>query len=74
MSDQEHRARARARHRVAVLHRTTLRALELEPDPIFGEEAISLILTLTEESWSESGQLAPTYARADIPLRFVRGR
>lgn len=39
--------------------------------PIRGAEAVSLVYQLTRMSWSLAGRSFPTYARKDIPFRFV---
>ncbi len=74
MSANERMARAEARRRSSVLHRTTLRSIEEELDPIEGPSAISLLTTLSAESWSATGAPFPDYPRDAIPVRFVRGR
>ena len=74
MSDEDRKARAEARRRKAVIRRTRLRPVEHDLDPVDGPLAISLVEQLTRESWSESGQPFPAYARRETPIRFVRGR
>jgi len=74
MSSEDRRARAAARRRSAVLHRTRLEPTERDLDPIAGEAAVSLVAVLTRESWSETGAPVPEYSRAAIPIRFVAGR
>jgi hypothetical protein len=64
-------ARAQARRERAVLHKTRLRTREEDLSPVRGAEAISLLTRLSEAAWSFSGLERPTYARRDIPCRFV---
>lgn len=71
MDDNERRRRAQIRRGRATLHKTRLEASHEDPNPIFGAEAVALVQRLTEESWALSGQLVPTYSRAEIPWRFV---
>ena len=73
MSDEARKQRADERTRRAVLVRTHLGAPEVDADPIDRPEAISLVTQLTRQSWALSGQPWPTYRRAEIPCRFVRG-
>ena len=72
MSDAERKARADARRSRIVLHRTTLHEGEKDLDPVSGEEAISLLTTLSRQSWSMSGRPLPSYTRSEIPIAFVR--
>ena len=67
----ERAARARARRDTAVLHRSRLQAVEHDPTPVRGGDAISLVTRLTEESWSLAGGERPAYGRREIPCRFV---
>ena len=72
MSDEERRARAEARRLRAVLRKGTLQAHEHDLDPISGPSALSLVMRLTNESWTLAGLPWPSYARREIPCRFVR--
>lgn len=74
MGDTDRRRRAEARRGVAVLTRTRLKATEHDLSPIAGASAVSLVHALTREGWSEGGRAFPSYSRAEIPIRFVRGR
>ena len=71
MSRGDREARARARREIAVLHRTRLQALERDLSPVAGARAISLVMRLTEASWSLGGLERPAYLRRDTPCRFV---
>ena len=74
VSDADRRARALARTQRAILHKTTVSAQERDLSPIAGAEAVSLLTRLSRESFQLAGLGEPTYARAQIPCRFVRGR
>ena len=74
MSRADREARALARRRVAVLHKTRLQTNEKDLSPVRGAEAISLVTRLTTESWSLAGLEIPSYRRADTPYRFVPSR
>jgi len=74
MSDPQRQARADARRRVAILSRTTLASQEHDLTPVRGAEAISLVRSLTLESWSLSGAEMPSYARSEINIKFVPRR
>lgn len=52
------------------IHKATL-GREVDLSPISGEEAISLATQLSREAFSLAGREQPTYAREDIPVRFV---
>jgi hypothetical protein len=53
------------------LHKARLGEPEVDLDPVFGAEAISLVARLTRSSYSLAGHPTPTYTRATIPCRFV---
>jgi hypothetical protein len=74
MEDSNRRLRAEARRQGAILHKTTLRPRETDLTPIKGVEAISLVASLTRESWSLAGREYPKYTRQEIPCRLVPGR
>lgn len=74
MKDLSRRARADDRRRRANLRRTRLELDEPDPNPTRGAEALSLVTNLTRESWALAGRELPTYARHEIPCRFVAGR
>jgi hypothetical protein len=74
MDLSDRKARAAHRLRTAVLHRTVLKRLESDLDPLFGPAAVSLVERLTRESWAVAGNLVPAYPRAQIPVRFVPRR
>lgn len=73
MEDPERLARAAGRRSRAILRRTHL-SDTVDPSPLRGIEALSLVARLTSESWSLAGLDEPKYARRQIPLRFVPGR
>lgn len=74
VDESERRERAEARRRSAVLHRARLQRVERDLTPLDGERAVSLVATLTQESWAASGAPVPEYAREAIPVRFVPRR
>ena len=43
----------------------------VEPAPLRGEEALSLVLRLTRECWALSRAPEPTYERHETPVGFV---
>lgn len=70
-SDREEReARARARAGRIHLHKTRL-GEERDLSPVFGDDAVSLLTTLTTEAWALSGRPMPELPRAELPVRFV---
>jgi hypothetical protein len=74
MEDAERRMRAAARRSRAILHRTRLEPTEKDLTPIAGADAISLVASLTRESWSLARREDPMYTRGEIPCRVVPGR
>jgi hypothetical protein len=74
MSDSDRETRAAARSKVAVLHRTRLHPVEVDLAPTVGVAAVTLVQCLTRETWAMAGLPVPTYSRAFIPVKFVRGR
>ena len=74
MSRADREARALARRRIAVLHKTRLQTDENDLSPVRGAAAISLVTRLTIESWSLAGREIPAYGRAQTPYRFVPSR
>jgi len=73
MEDAGRRARAESRRGKIVLRRTHL-SDDTDPEPVRGEEALSLVTHLTHESWSLAGLEEPTYSRRQIPCRTVPGQ
>jgi len=72
--DSEHMERAARRGSVMRIHKATF-GQEVDLSPISGADAISLATQLSREAFSLAGREPPTYARANIPVRFVpRGR
>ncbi|AKU95975.1 hypothetical protein AKJ09_02639 [Labilithrix luteola] len=74
MSAEDRAARAAARRHLATVRKTRLHRVEDDLDPIDGEGAITLLTALSRESWSATGAPLPTYARHEIPVRFVPRR
>jgi hypothetical protein len=74
MEDANRRARAEARKTRAILNKARLAPRETDLTPIAGADAISLVASLTRESWSLAGRDDPTYTRREIPCRMVPGR
>ena len=70
VSDVGRRQRAEVRRARATLHKTRL-SEERDPTPVFGSEAVSLVLHLTRESYALAGLDEPNYTRDHIPYRFV---
>ena len=71
MQDVGRRRRAEARRARAVLYKTCLSPRERDLAPVRGPDAVSLVLHLTRESYSLAGLAEPSYAREQIPCRFV---
>jgi hypothetical protein len=69
MTDAEKRAQAR-RARMT-LRKARLGDPEVDLDPVFGAEAISLVHRLTLMSYGLAGKPLPAHARAELPYRFV---
>jgi hypothetical protein len=74
MADNDRRSRAEARRRTAILRKTTLHDAEGDLSYVDGAAAVSLVGTLTRESWAASRRKWPTYTRSQIPVRFIPGR
>ncbi len=73
-ADLERMERAARRASVMHIHKATL-GHEIDLSPVRGASAISLATQLSREAFSLAGREQPTYAREDIPVRFVpRGR
>jgi hypothetical protein len=72
MTDAERRSQAR-RARMT-LRKAHLGDTEVDPTPVSGAEAVSLVHRLTRMSYSLAGDALPVCARAQIPCRFVRRR
>lgn len=72
MSDLDRKRRAEERSRRMVITRCRLEDSDVDPNPTFGAEAISLAAVLSRESWSMSGQIFPEYSRKDTPYKFVK--
>jgi hypothetical protein len=72
MTEAETRAQAR-RARMS-LRKTHLGESAVDPCPVFGAEAVSLVYRLTRMSYSLAGYAPPVYTRSQIPCRFVRRR
>ncbi|HTV80373.1 MAG TPA: hypothetical protein VMF03_19125 [Steroidobacteraceae bacterium] len=71
MNLSDAKARAEHRRRTIVLHRTVLKDVESDLNPLAGPAAVSLVERLTRESWAAAGKSIPTYPRQKIPVRFV---
>lgn len=74
MTDSDARARAQARRERMILHKGRVGEPEVDFSPVSGAEALSLLHRLTLTSFSLAGLTPPTYARAQIPCRFVPRR
>ena len=70
MTDAEKRAQARASR--MTLYKDRLGQPIVDPDGVFGSDAISLAYRLTRASYALAGQPIPAYPRDQIPCRFVR--
>jgi hypothetical protein len=69
MTDAEKRAQARASR--MTLHKGRLGQPVVDPNEVFGSDAISLVYRLTRTSYAFAGQPLPAYPRDQIPCRFV---
>jgi hypothetical protein len=67
----QRRLRAEARKGQITLRRVGLHDDPADPAAIHGEEAVSLVMTLTRECWALSGAAEPQYERQETPVRFV---
>jgi len=72
MSDDERRERARERVSRMTLRKGRLDREPADPDVVRGEAALSLVATLSRESWSLARLPMPSYGRAEVPCRFIR--
>ncbi len=72
-SSDERRRRAEERRAKMTVRRTSLEAGEEDLNPVFGEDAISLLTQLSRESFQMTGAAMPSYGRDAIPCVFVRG-
>jgi len=71
MEDVRRRQRAEARRARATIHKASLSRQERDLTPVRGPDAVSLVMHLTRESYSLAGVAEPTYARDQVPVRFV---
>lgn len=71
MDDPERKARAARRRESTLLHRTTLKRVEVDLTPLSGPAAVALVERLTRESWAAARKPTPAYSRAETPIRFV---
>ncbi len=70
MTDAEKRAQERQAR--MTLRKARLGDLEVDLDPVYGAEAVSLVHRLTLMSYSLAGRPLPALSRAELPYRFVR--
>jgi hypothetical protein len=68
----EFEARAKARAERMTLRKGHVGDPEVDLNPVFGAEALSLVHQLTRASYALAGADSPAYTRATIPCRFVR--
>ncbi len=54
------------------IRKTTL-GDDADGDVLRGPEAVSLVWSLTLQSWALAGKPVPSYPRSEIPVRFVPG-
>jgi len=71
MEKTERQKRAEERRQRIVITRCRLEDSDIDLNPIFGAEAISLAARLSEEAWLLSGRELPSYSRAEMPVQFV---
>lgn len=71
MPAEDRKQRAESRKARATITRSTLADADVDRDPVYGLEAMSLAWRLTREAWSLSGQPWPDYDRASTPYRFT---
>ncbi|MFZ1700063.1 MAG: hypothetical protein WBO10_09400 [Pyrinomonadaceae bacterium] len=71
MENPDRQKRAELRRQRVVITRCSLEDSDVDPNPTFGPEAISLVTQLTREVWSLSGLPWPEYNRAGTPYRFT---
>jgi hypothetical protein len=70
MDEAGRRQRAEIRRGTMTLRKTDL-ADDVDPAPVRGEEALSLVTRLTREGWSLAALDEPVYLRREIRVRFV---
>jgi len=71
VSDLDRKQRAEERRLRMVITRCKLEDSDIDPNPTFGAEAISLAAMLSRQAWAFSRRPFPTYARDNIPVRFT---
>lgn len=71
MGEAERKKRAEMRRKRMVITRCKLEDFDIDPNPTFGAEAISLTARLSQEAWLKSGRELPNHKRSEMPIRFV---
>jgi hypothetical protein len=66
--------RAHRRREQMILRKARLGDPEVDPAPVFGADAVSLVYRLTRTSYSLAGHALPRYTRDRMPCKFVPGR
>ncbi|MEJ7623476.1 MAG: hypothetical protein WKF34_05750 [Pyrinomonadaceae bacterium] len=71
MEVSDRQKRAELRRQRMVITRCTLENSDVDPNPIFGAEAVSLAAVLSRQAWTFSGRPFPKYERWEIPVSFT---
>jgi len=71
MEKTDREKRAEKRRERMVITRCRLEDSDIDPDPVYGAEAIELTAILSRQAWAFSGRPFPKYSRSEIPVRFT---
>lgn len=71
MDETDRQKRVEMRRQRMTITRCSLEDSHIDPDPVYGAEAISLAAVLTRQAWAFSRRPFPKYARYDIPVHFT---
>ena len=63
--------RAELRRQRMVITRCSLEDSDIDPNPTYGAEAISLAAVLSRQAWAFARIPLPKYQRREIPIRFT---
>jgi hypothetical protein len=72
MEDNGRQKRAELRRKKMVITKVSMDETEIDPEPVFGVEAMELAAVLSRQAWAFGGRAFPNYERKNTPVRFVR--
>jgi len=71
VEETNRKKRAELRRQQMTITHCRLEDSDIDPQPIFGAEAISLAAVISRQAWAFSGRPFPSYKRSEIPVRFI---